>query len=339
MRLWTYERLDAFLVNPRRAIPGTAMFFPGFANAQDRANVIAFLRTLSNTPVPLTFAGPAPTPTVTAEALGAPVLQARIAAADITQGEAFAVACAGCHTYGEGEGPRFGPNLYNIVAAAVGRSAGFAYTAGMQALNAEGAIWTYDRLDTFLTSPAAMVPGTRMFGAGIPGEQDRANVIAYLRTLSATPTPLLGAPQEGVYVGTAEAVEADVISVNGVRILLFGIDTVEPPQTCTIDGQPWECWPAAVRQLQTFLGEGPVTCTAVRPADVFRRVLALCEQGSGSLNERLVRSGFALAVPDEMPAYVEVEAAARAERIGLWQGRFQLPSEWREGRGIQVRRP
>ncbi len=160
---------------------------------------------------------------------------------------------------------------------------------------------------------------------------------------AAAAAPAAPAPQpaalEGVYVGNAVAIEADVIAIDGVRLLLFGIDTVEPPQTCTIDGQPWECWPAAVRQLQTFLGEGPVTCTAVRPPDVFRRVLALCEQGSGSLNERLVRSGFALAVPDEMPGYVEVEAAARAERIGLWQGRFQLPSEWREDRGIQVRRP
>ncbi len=129
-----------------------------------------------------------------AGALGHTILQARIAAANVAQGEAAAVACAGCHTFGQGEGPRFGPNLYDIVAALVGRSAGFAYTAGMQALNAEGAIWTYDRLDTFLTSPAAMVPGTGMFFAGIPAEQDRANVIAYLRSLSATPAALLGTP-------------------------------------------------------------------------------------------------------------------------------------------------
>ena len=72
---------------------------------------------------------------------------------------------------------------------------------------------------------------------------------------------------------------------------------------------------------------------------MFGRILALCEQNGVSLNERMVRSGFALAVPDEMPEYVAVEAEARAARIGLWQGTFQLPEEWRADRGINVRRP
>lgn len=151
----------------------------------------------------------------------------------------------------------------------------------------------------------------------------------------APPAPL----PDGVYVGTAEAVEGDVIRIGTTRFLLYGIDTVEPPQVCEIDRRPWECWPAVVRQLQTFLGEGPVTCTAVRPSDPFGRVLSLCEQNGVSLNERMVRSGFAFAVTDEMPEYSAIEAEARAERIGLWQGTFQPPDEWRAERGITIRRP
>ncbi|MGD9739955.1 MAG: thermonuclease family protein [Bauldia sp.] len=147
------------------------------------------------------------------------------------------------------------------------------------------------------------------------------------------------AAAEGTYVGTAEAIEADVILVDGTRILLFGVDAVEPPQTCFIDGQPWECWPAAMRQLQTYIGEGPTTCTGVRPPDIFGRILALCEVGGESLNERMIRSGFAVAVLDEVPEYAAAEEAARNERVGLWQGQFQLPEEWRLNRGIQVRRP
>lgn len=153
--------------------------------------------------------------------------------------------------------------------------------------------------------------------------------------LDAAPAPL----PEGVYAGTAEAVEGDVIRIGSTRFLLYGIDTVEPPQVCEIDRQTWECWPAVVRQLETFLGEGPVTCTAVRPTDPFGRVLSLCEQNGVSLNERMVRTGFALAVADEMPEYVAIEAEARAERIGLWQGTFQPPEEWRSERGISIRRP
>lgn len=51
---WTFEELDEFLTAPARHIPGTRMNFPGLANAADRAALIAYLRTLSTNPVPLT---------------------------------------------------------------------------------------------------------------------------------------------------------------------------------------------------------------------------------------------------------------------------------------------
>jgi cytochrome c2 len=217
--------------------------FPGVADPATRANVIAFLRTLAETPVPLPGAAeptpaptpaptptpeptpaptptptpeptptpaptPAPTPTPTpapeptppaptpaaalnAEDLGAPALQATIAAADVAAGEGVALVCSGCHTFGQGEGTRVGPNLYDIVGMPVGRTEGFAYSPAFVALHAEGAIWTYDRLDAFLTNPTQHVPGTRMSFPGVANATDRANVIAYLRSLSANPAPII----------------------------------------------------------------------------------------------------------------------------------------------------
>lgn len=144
---------------------------------------------------------------------------------------------------------------------------------------------------------------------------------------------------EGVFYGMGTAIEGDVFSIDGVRMLLYGVDTVEPRQTCYIDGQPWDCWPAVVRQLQTFLAEGPATCTPAAPPDPFRRQLVLCEINGESLNEKLIRSGFAIAFPDEVPEFAAAEEAARAERIGLWQGQFQSPSEWRAEQSISTRRP
>ncbi len=56
--IWSYLRLDAFLENPAVAIPGTRMGFSGISDAGDRAAVIAYLRSLSEDPLPLTVAGP-----------------------------------------------------------------------------------------------------------------------------------------------------------------------------------------------------------------------------------------------------------------------------------------
>ena len=50
---WEYERLDAFLQSPRKYLPGTKMSFAGLRKPKDRANVIAYMRGLSNDPAPL----------------------------------------------------------------------------------------------------------------------------------------------------------------------------------------------------------------------------------------------------------------------------------------------
>jgi len=65
--------------------------------------------------------------------------------------------------------------------------AGFNYSSGMK--TKEGP-WTFDELSTWLTKPSAYVPGTRMAFAGISNPKTRADVIAYLNSLSASPEPL-----------------------------------------------------------------------------------------------------------------------------------------------------
>ena len=160
------------------------------------------------------------------------------------------------------------------------------------------------------------------------------------------PEPVPEPPAEVVEVdpmapfsGNATAIESAIIILNDRRVMLYGLESMHPPQRCSIGGEAWECWAAAVRQLQTYLAESEVTCTPVEPPDFLGRVLALCDQNGESLNERYVRSGFALAIEAEVPEYAEAEAAARAEGIGLWQGVFQEPADFRESRGLQMIRP
>ena len=57
-------------------------------------------------------------------------------------------------------------------------------------MKAKGGTWTFDDLNKFITNPKGFVPGTAMGFAGIQKDSERADVIAYLRTLADNPAPL-----------------------------------------------------------------------------------------------------------------------------------------------------
>ena len=86
--------------------------------------------------------------------------------------------CAGCHTT-DGTS-RTGPSLQGIVGRKAGSVTGFHYS---KALADSGLVWTEPTLDNFLTNPMKMVPGTYMV-IGVPSAKDRADLIAYLKTLT-----------------------------------------------------------------------------------------------------------------------------------------------------------
>ncbi len=112
-----------------------------------------------------------------------------LAAANVDNGRQIAQrACASCHNFAQGGPNGVGPNLYGIVGAPHARVAGFNYSAANRALADKP--WDYEALNAFIARPAAAMPGTRMAFAGINSAQQRADVIAWLRTLAPNPEPL-----------------------------------------------------------------------------------------------------------------------------------------------------
>jgi len=125
-----------------------------------------------------------------------------LASASVEHGAQVAKQCTICHNLQEGQGPKIGPDLYGVVGRPVASVSGFNYSA---ALKANGGTWTFAALNKWLTDPRTDVPGTAMTFAGLANEKQRADLIAYLNTLSAHPQPLPTAKSESAPVNPPAA--------------------------------------------------------------------------------------------------------------------------------------
>ena len=133
-----------------------------------------------------------------AENEGPAAIGPMLASADVDKGATVFKKCAACHTAENGGANKVGPNLWNIVNRPVASHEGFGYSSAMKE-HAQGgsAVWDYESLSHFLLSPKKFVKGTAMGFAGLKKEEDRADIIAYLRTLSDNPAPLPDATAGG----------------------------------------------------------------------------------------------------------------------------------------------
>lgn len=114
-----------------------------------------------------------------------------LASADPAAGEAVFKKCASCHTADKGGANKVGPNLFGVVERPVASHEGFSYSAAMKDFAQGGSVtWTYENLSHFLAAPKKFISGTAMGFAGIKKEDERANLIAYLRSLADTPVAL-----------------------------------------------------------------------------------------------------------------------------------------------------
>ena len=159
------EEIDR-AVTPRRDTP-----------AQEQAEAAAAAGTKAAAPAP----SPAAAPAQSAAAPSGGDIAQRLKEASAARGEQAAHKCGACHTFGEGQPAHVGPNLRGVVGRKVATFPGFAYSDALKTL---GGIWTDARIDTFITKPQAYAPGTKMGFPGDPDPKDRADIIAYLNSIS-----------------------------------------------------------------------------------------------------------------------------------------------------------
>ncbi len=129
--------------------------------------------------------------TQTANVAEAPVevsIAVLMASADAAAGQKSFKKCSACHTVENGGKDKVGPNLWNVVMGPHAHKEGYKYSGALTGMAAEP--WSYEALNDFLTSPKAYAPGTKMSFGGLKKPEERANIIAYLRSLSDTPAPL-----------------------------------------------------------------------------------------------------------------------------------------------------
>lgn len=134
----------------------------------------------------------------------------RLASVDIAKGQTLYGRCAACHTVEKGGANKVGPNLWDIVNRPVASHEGFAYSGAMKEFSEDGTVvWDYDHLDHFIAAPKGLVRGTAMGFAGLKNPQDRADIIAYLHTLSDNPAPLPEVETDAAEAPAAEEAAPD----------------------------------------------------------------------------------------------------------------------------------
>ncbi|WP_156417827.1 cytochrome c family protein, partial [Aureimonas sp. AU4] len=130
-----------------------------------------------------------------------------MASANAEAGAGIFKRCQACHS-GEKGGPnKVGPDLWDVVNRPIASHEGFSYSAAMTEFSQGKSVhWDWDHLNHFLHGPKQYIKGTAMGFAGLPKDQERADLLAYLRTLSDNPPPL-PAPDAGATAENAAPAE------------------------------------------------------------------------------------------------------------------------------------
>ena len=126
-------------------------------------------------------------------------------------------------------------------------------------------------------------------------------------------------------------VDGDTIHIGKDKYRLKGIDAPENRQECLYKGEQWECGKESTKSLRKKIEvTSQIKCEGERK-DSYGRILAICLLGGKDINAWMVKNGWALAYRQYSKKYVEQEAYAKRNNLGMWRGNFIAPWDWRKG--------
>lgn len=129
------------------------------------------------------------------------------------------------------------------------------------------------------------------------------------------------------FAAEVRVIDGDTIAIGEERYRLDGIDAPEKAQLCG----DWRCGQASTEALTRAIRRGTVRCEVLE-RDKYDRLIATCFVGDQNLSAMMVESGMAWAFRRYSQTYVSHEDRARANRVGIWQGSYETPWDFRAGR-------
>jgi cytochrome c len=277
------------------------MAFPGVPEAQNRADILLFLRSKTDSPPPLPEVVAAPA-AAEAPAAGAAApagdknaeVAALVAKADPAKGEADAALCKVCHAFEKGAPSPVGPNLYGVIGRPIASAEGFSYSPALKAKAAEGN-WDYAHIDGMITNPQAYAPGTMMAFPGLPDAQKRAEVIAWLRTKADSPAPL---PEPAA--AAPEAPKAEEKPAEAAPAPAAEEKPAEAAPAPATEEKPAEAAPPPAAEEKP--AEAPAPAAEEKPAEAPAPEGALEAPASGSTDTPSAAAGPSSSADDSTPS-------------------------------------
>jgi endonuclease YncB( thermonuclease family) len=145
-------------------------------------------------------------------------------------------------------------------------------------------------------------------------------------------TALPAFSKENDIVGVASVTDGDTLEIHGTKIRLHGVDAPESSQMCLDkESKQYRCGQRSALALSDMIGRKTVTCTPIN-LDRYGRTVAKCFVGDVNINAWLVENGFARAYQQYSKDYVALENAAQNAKIGIWQGQFEDPWDYRKAK-------
>ena len=137
--------------------------------------------------------------------------------------------------------------------------------------------------------------------------------------------------------GNAQIIDGDTIKINSKKIRLHGVDAPESKQMCkkpylTIIfftfTKDYPCGKISTQKLQKKINNKVITCK-ILDIDRYKRLIGECYKRNLNLNSWLVSNGYAVAYRKYSNKYISNEINAKNEKKGIWQGKFEMPWDYR----------